>query len=792
MHKLIFFLVFFLTLSAFSQTQTLKGEVDVNPESVLLTQVAVYSLPDSVLMKGAYLDSASFELSWKEKSAEGFYIKISCPNYSDTIIPFQFSSTEVNLGKITLTKSEVLETVDIVFKKEMFVRTMDGISVNVEGTSLQALTNLYEVLKASPKINSPDGEAIEIIGKGAPLILVDRQAIISNDELKAIPASQIERIEIITNPSAKYRAQGSANGVIEVYTKNFRLQGYNLTISANGGLTSQLMPAANMSLGLSVKRKKLTVSGYLGGNFQNNNGFGSTTGESTDDSNRETNSNYDFTGSNIWQYYRLKSAYAINDKQRISMGVNGYGSLGGNNNLSTTNFLANDTTISRSYSLTGSKYTWLNNTAFINYTIDTDTNNSSFEINLNYVNKVSTNQGNSKSDFEDLLLNQQTNFARRTASRDIPNIAELRINYEHVFDTTGWKFGVGGDYSLLINNKKYDQFNSVNNEWVIDSIYSNSYDYQEQIGSFFVEVTKNWKKLGFRAGVRTEYSNLNGYSNSLKKQFMDSSYVLPFPTASILYQPNEKLGVTLAYSSGIDRPQFSNFDPFVKFQDSLSIEYGNPYLLPAIKQSINLEIDLFYAYNISIGYSFLKDPTSTLSFISETSFIEESTPWNARDEQGFNLSISAPIQSKWVNGWNSIWADYTYYAFTPEFKRENLQVLTFGMYSGLTFTLPKRFELMNQLNVHKWGGANSISNVNANWTLRLTKKFTKNDFQLFAEVANIIPPKSRSTTFTGNYLFISNSQYQFTTFKVGLFIKVGRLKGSVQVQESTSGQSGRI
>lgn len=792
MHKLIFFLVFFLALSAFSQTQTLKGEVEVNPEAVLLTQVAVYSLPDSVLVKGAYLDSASFELSWKEKSATGFYIKISCPNYSDTLIPFQFSNSEFNLGKITLTKSEVLETVDIVFKKEMFIRSMDGISVNVEGTSLQTLSNLYEVLKASPKINSPDGEAIEIIGKGAPLILVDRQAIISNDELKAIPASQIERIEIITNPSAKYRAQGSSNGVIEVYTKNFRLEGYNLTVSANGGLSTQLMPAANMSLGLSVKRKKLTVSGYLGGNYQQNNGFGSSTGETTDDSNRETNSNFDYTNTNIWQYYRLKSAYAISDKQRISMGINGYGSLGGSDNLSTMNFLANDTTISKSSSLSDSKYTWLNNTAFVNYTIDTDTNNSSFEINLNYVNKVSTNEGNSRSDFENLLLNQQTNFARRTASRDIPNIAEMRINYEHVFDTTGWKFGVGGDYSLLINNKKYDQFNSVNNEWVIDSIYSNSYDYQEQIGSFFVEVTKNWKKFGFRAGVRTEYTNLNGYSNSLKKQFMDSTYILPFPTASILFQPNEKLGITLAYSSGIDRPQFSNFDPFIKFQDSLSIEYGNPYLLPGIRQSLRLEFDLFYAYNISMGYTYLKDPTSTLSFISESTFIEESTPWNARDEQGFNIDISAPIQSKWVNGWNSIWADYTYYAFTPEFKRDNLQVLTFGMYSGLTFTLPKRFELTNQLNIYRWGGANSITNAMLNWSLRITKKFTKNDFQLFAEASNIIPPRSRSTTFSGNYLYQSNSQNQFTTFKVGLFIKVGRLKGSVQVQESSSGQSGRI
>ena len=792
MHKLILFLVFGISLSAFSQMQTLKGEVEVNPEAVLLTQVVVYSLPDSVLVKGAYLDSASFELSWKEKSATGFYIKISCPNYSDTLIPFQFSNSEFNLGKINLTKSEVLETVDIVYKKEMFIRTLDGISVNVEGTSLQTLTNLYEVLKASPKINSPDGEIIEIIGKGAPLIFVDRQAIISNDELKAIPASQIERIEIITNPSAKYRAQGGANGVIEVYTKSFRLEGYNLTVSANGGLNTQLMPSANMSIGLSVKRKKLTVSGNLGGNFQQNKGYGSSIGETTDGSNRETNSNFDFIGASFRQFYQIKSAYAISRNQRISMGINGYGSLGGNSNLATMNFFDNDTTISTSSSLTGTKYTWLNNTAFINYSVETDTNKSHFEVNLNYVNKVTTNEGNSQSDFNNLLINEQTNFARRTYSRDIPNIAELRINYEHVFDTTGWKFGIGGDYSLLVNNKKYDQFNSVNNEWVIDSIYSNSYDYQEQIGSFFMEVTKNWKKFGFRTGVRAEYTNLNGYSNSLKKQFMDSSYILPFPTASILFQPTEKVGITLAYSSGINRPQFSNFDPFVKFQDSLSINYGNPYLLPGIKQSLSLEFDLFYTYNISIGYTYLKDPTSTLSFISESTFIRESTPWNALNDQGFNLNVSAPIRSKWLKGWNSIWANYTYYSFTPEFERDNFLVLTFGLYSGLTFTLPKRIELMSQLNAHKWGGASSISNVNVNWTLRLTKKFTKNDFQLFGEVANIFPPKARSTSFSGNYVYQLNSQNLFTTFKVGLFIKVGRLKGNVQVQESTSGQSGRI
>jgi outer membrane receptor for ferrienterochelin and colicin len=157
---------------------------------------------------------------------------------------------------IPMVKNNNLEQVDIVFKKEMFKRTMDGINVNVEGTSLQNLTNLFEVLKASPKITSPDNERIEIIGRGSPLILVDRQAIISNDELKAIPADQIERIEIITNPSAKYRAQGSGSGVIEVYTKNFHLEGYNMTVRSQAGINTQLQPNAGLNLGLSLKKKK--------------------------------------------------------------------------------------------------------------------------------------------------------------------------------------------------------------------------------------------------------------------------------------------------------------------------------------------------------------------------------------------------------------------------------------------------------------------------------------------------------------------------------------------------------
>ena len=289
------FPLFFISLT-YGQTVRIRANIAADKDALSLGQITIFSLPDSTLRKGSYLDSTDLNLALDTKGNADFYAKIAVPNYKDSIISFSVvpGDTLVDFGILAMQKDQSLEEVEILYRKEMFVRTMDGISVNVEGTNLQSLTNLFEVLKASPKLTSPDDERIEIIGRGSPLILVDRQAIISNDELKAIPANQIERIEIITNPSAKYKAQGSGNGVIEVYTKNFHLEGYNMTIRADGGLSTQSRPQGGLSAGLSLKRKKFSLNGYLGANYNAQNGFGNSSGFTTDDSFRSLTSNYDF------------------------------------------------------------------------------------------------------------------------------------------------------------------------------------------------------------------------------------------------------------------------------------------------------------------------------------------------------------------------------------------------------------------------------------------------------------------------------------------------------------------
>lgn len=218
-------------------------------------QLKIYSLPDSTFIKGALLDSSVFKIQFKAASSKQFYLQINVPEYSLKTIDFELNNNLSEIGLITLEKNVNLDEVNVVYKKPSFKRTMDGITVNVEGTELQTLTNLFEVLKASPQLTSPDDESIEIIGKGSPLIMIDRQAVTSNQELKAVPAAQIERIEIITHPSAKYKAQGSGGGVIEVYTKDFHLEGYNMTVRSSAGINTQLKPTGGAHIGISLKRK---------------------------------------------------------------------------------------------------------------------------------------------------------------------------------------------------------------------------------------------------------------------------------------------------------------------------------------------------------------------------------------------------------------------------------------------------------------------------------------------------------------------------------------------------------
>jgi hypothetical protein len=113
---------------------------------------------------------------------------------------------------------------------------------------------------------SPDDETLSIIGKGTPKIYVDRQEILSMDELKAIPASFVDKIDIITNPSARYSAAG-AGGIIEVYTMNYHMEGSVTSIGLNGGVNIKAQPKLGGNINVNFKKKKFSLNFSVNGSF---------------------------------------------------------------------------------------------------------------------------------------------------------------------------------------------------------------------------------------------------------------------------------------------------------------------------------------------------------------------------------------------------------------------------------------------------------------------------------------------------------------------------------------------
>jgi len=778
--------------SVFCQSFRLEGNIPANEKGTEIGQLTIFSMPDSSLIKGTYLDSSYFSLLIASTLSSDYYVKINLPGYVDTLINFHCTDSVMNLGIVNLQKNVVLDIVNVVYQKPLFVPTIDGINVNVAGTTLETLDNLFDVLKSSPKIMSPDGESIEIIGKGVPLILIDRLPVLSNNELKAIPASMIERIEIITNPSAKYRAEGRGNGVIEVYTKNFRFQGYNMSINTSGGVNTQLRPTGVAGIGFSFRKNKFSLNAYLNMNYLAQNSFGTIIQTNTDSSNRIITTNGGTEIQRLSQGFNLKSSYQINETKIFTAGIRSSGLIDHFESSNNSSYRIDQVEKTESERAGESKKTWLNNSAFLNYSWETDTNKSYLEINFNYQLKVDEGSDVYRTNFTDLQNQLFSQFEIRNVSKNRPNIGELRITYEHVFDTSGWKLSVGGSYSIIVNGMKFDASKLVQNDWIINQAYSNSYDYYEQIGGAFAELTKAWKKVTIRAGIRGEYTGLNGYSHSLSKQFMDSSYVLPFPSGSIMYSPAAKVTMTARYTSGIDRPLFSYFDPFVRVIDSLNIEYGNPYLRPATNHSFGFDLDLFYKYRLSVDYSLTHNPMTSFEFIEDSSFRYVYTPWNADRSQQTSLSLNLPLKAKWMDGWNSLSIVYSKYEFTPIFNRADYSNITFVMWSILNFHLKGNVIITSQLGVYRLGDYGSTHNTRARWTVKVTKKMFNNNLRVFLEVSDIIPPEVRSNQTGSNFESSSTVQTVFTSFKIGIFYKFGRLKQDTQIQESSSGQSGRI
>ena len=579
MKKALFSLLLIISLT--SQAQNIKGKVcyEKDKSPVQFASVALVQLPDSAMITGVItLTDGGYIL---EKVKPGNYFlrasflgyKASGKNVIVDATNKEISVDTIFLAEITTSLKEVIVSSERMKGKEMVDRTVYAIPEVISKSS----TNGYDILKKIPQVNVDFQNNITLNGSSNFIIQVDgRQR--DRDFLNKLLPSDIQSIEIISNPSGKY--EGNIDGVINIILKKEARYGMNgnaglnikpfnkPTIQATGSLDYSMGKITFYITGFSYLQK-LNINTTNSSNFVMND---STTSMSGTGALKVTSSSVN-TG---FDYY-------MNDKNNLSFNIS-YKPIGQDINVPGETFLyKNNVPLNTVSSLSNNNlhsdeiaaslfYTKTFNKPVQEFTAETNlywfkSNTGNDFINTTYLYNSNT-EINSYSRLEDDINNR--------------NYFSVKLNYVQPLGMSG-KIETG----YQIYNQQMSYLFNINNQ---ES--SNLFKYNEFRNSIYGGITFNLKKIGFQAMLRVENSHIKADSVT------EPNYTCFLPSANVQYKFSASHNLKFTYNRRINRPGIYNMDPYYKIGQNYDISVGNPNLKPDYRDRLQLT----YTWNFGSNY----------------------------------------------------------------------------------------------------------------------------------------------------------------------------------------------
>ncbi|MEP6617054.1 MAG: TonB-dependent receptor [Ginsengibacter sp.] len=674
---------FFLSVIIVAQSSLIAGKIRVsllNDHQQPAENVTVHLMnsSDSSLLKAAITDKDGFA-DFDHIRMGTFFLKVTAINFATYYSkPFQLTAekSDLILPAIEITKkSEQLNEILVSGKKPFIQKLNDRIVVNVENSIVSAGSTAMDVLERSPGVTIDQNDQISLRGKKGVIIMIDDKisplagADLANF-LKSLPSNSLERIDIITNPSAKYDAAGDS-GIIDIHMKKDQHMGINGTITANYG--QGIYPKTNEGITFNYRNKKVNLFGnysyayreglnhlVLDRNFYSNGVF-----KGEDKKDNYTTFPYhvnvlrfggDFfpgkrtiigfvinTNLNHFNSFNTNNSTVINgDHEPVyTFQTNDNGSSNARNSIGNINF-------KHTFDSTGRELT-----ADIDYGIY---NSSALSINTTAYYKLS---GGALQPSYILNGNQKGKLTLRTAKADYihPMAHDTKVE-------TGFKTS----YVSSDNDAKF--FDASSGLLQNDTSKTNHFIYDEYNNAGYINVSKEYKKFNFQAGLRGEQTKLKTYQARGAVHF-DSGYFKLFPSAFLNYKINKDQTIGFSLSRRIDRPNYSLLNPFLFLIDVSTYNTGNPALLPQFTWSYELSYTL-KNINLALNYSHTKDVLNIAiakfkdvfpSVQLADSNITVEIPVNLQVQDHYGASVSAPVRiASWWNIINN--ADFYYNRFT--------------------------------------------------------------------------------------------------------------------------------
>ncbi|MEJ5301830.1 MAG: TonB-dependent receptor [Bacteroidales bacterium] len=573
----------------------LKGRIiDAESKTPLeYTNIAIYKKRDSSLVDGTVTDAkGNFIL---EKLPFGrFYAMISFIGYPTRTVDSIFITpreTEVNLGTIRLKSSgKTLQGVEITEKKSVMEYNLDKKVYNVEQNVVSAGGTAIDIMQTIPAVQVDIDGNVSLRGSGNVTILVDGKPSMLTS-LDQLPASMIERVEIVTNPSARYDPDGTT-GIINIILKRNKALGINGMISANAGTGDKY----NASFNINYRVKKWNL--FTSYDFRQ---FGGT---GTSDLFRETTIND--TSSYLTQTGNNRRRGNFHN---FGLGVDfmpdNYNSftLSGRYNTRDFTMRENMDNLYQNY--------LMDTTQFFNRKSSGDNNNSGFELSFNYTRKFdekwkewtadafySDGSGDNSNIIDQWMYpnNPSINpflIRQQTLSNNTRRVLTAQTDY--VSQLWSGRIELGYKFSYNFNDSDYGFYNFNDSTWLIDPTKSNRYVYSEYLNSVYLNYSRKiTDKLYVQAGLRAELANIKS-DQKTQDSVYKNTYFSPYPSAIIKYSFNDKNQLQLSYSRRVNRPGPWVLNPFINYTDPLNLSAGNPSLKPEYSNSLEL------GYTLQLG-----------------------------------------------------------------------------------------------------------------------------------------------------------------------------------------------
>jgi hypothetical protein len=695
MKKTLFLLTLALsTLSFVSMGQSntsVKGNVtDKQGKPAEAVTVTVLLAKDSSAVKLQSTDkSGNFE--FLDLSFGRFlllYSSVGHENAYSESFELSAANASVQLPSIQLNQaSKEMEAVTVVHRKAFIEQKIDKTVVNVDAAVTNVGATALEVLEKSPGVMVDKDGNISLKGKQSVMVMMDgRPTYLTGEQLanllKSMPASSIDQIELVTNPSAKYDAAGNS-GIINIKTKKNKQKGFNGTLTLNYGQGAYWK--TNNSLNLNYRTGKFNF--FANGGYSIWNSFQelNINRKFSDANSKELNAIFEQTSfmKNENKNYNMKigADYYLSKKTTLGLVLNGNFSPEKQNGLNTSYMMNSSSQTDSIITATSSnRDLWKNRSVNVNMRHQFDSTGKELTADLDYITYGSNS--------EQLFVN--TIYDPNWTAKSVENLrGRLPIDidiYSAKLDYTqplkkGAKMEAGLKTSIVNTTNVAGYTNLTYGSWTPDYDKSNNFDYKENILAGYLNYNRQIKKFGIQAGLRYEHTSYEGFQFG-NPQRADSSfkrsYGSLFPTLFVSYAANDKNQLAMSYGRRIDRPAYQDLNPFLFFLDKYTYGRGNPYLQPQFTHNIEFTHTYNSFLTTTLNYSYTKD------FFSET-FSQGNPQFNepeyativrqgnigSRQNAGVSVSAQIPVQ-KW---WTAIlYTNYNYSQFKGELNNETIDV----------------------------------------------------------------------------------------------------------------------